>query len=285
MNRVFAAFLCLLLGISFVFASPDTTLANAEKSNKTAGTKQTEKREKAIKKSKEDKVQTTPESETKTEQKEKIVLVDEKPALKMGMRGDRVEALQKRLHELGYYKGSVDAVFGSVTFNSVYVFQMTNGLTADGVAGTNTIALLNQSNDKIKEAPSMDVSRGMSRGAQGMVALARSFLGTPYVWGGTAPGGFDCSGYIYYLARQFGATIPRMADSQFNVGMQIPKNALQAGDLVFFTTYEPGPSHVGIYLGDGTFIHASSAAKCVTITSLSKPYYVERYLGARRLPI
>lgn len=283
MKRITAAFLSMLLIAVFVAVSPDVISANSDKSTKTVKTEKAVKQEKkqAAKKTVDNKAQ--PKAET--DEKEKIVLVDEKPALKMGMRGSRVELLQKRLHELGYYRGSVDGVFGGATFNAVYVLQANNGLFTDGVAGTNTIIFLNQPNDKIKEAPSADVSRGVSRGAHAMIALARSFLGTPYVWGGTAPNGFDCSGYIFYLARQFGVNVPRMADSQFNVGMQIPRNAIQAGDLVFFTTYEPGPSHVGIYLGDGNFIHASSAAKCVTITSLSKPYYVERYLGARRLPI
>lgn len=216
---------------------------------------------------------------------QQVILQDEKPALKMGMRGERVESLQKRLQEIGYYKGSVDGVFGSATFNAVFVFQQTNGLYTDGVAGTNTIAKLNLDKEQIKPAPTIDTSRGGSRSGSALVSMAQSFMGTPYVWGGARPGAFDCSGFIYYLISQHGLNVPRMADGQFNVGMHVDKSNLQAGDLVFFSTYEPGPSHVGIYMGDGNFIHASSAAGQVTITSLSKAYYVERYLGARRLPI
>ena len=77
--------------------------------------------------------------------------------------------------------------------------------------------------------------------------------------------------------------MPRMADEQFYAGYPVQLQELQPGDVVFFTTYEPGPSHAGVYLGNGSFIHASSAAGEVTITPLSKAYYAERYLGARRM--
>ncbi len=204
-------------------------------------------------------------------------------ALKIGMRGPEVEQVQKKLKEFGYYRDQVDGIFGSATFNSVYTFQSANGLTTDGVVGAQTVAALNLPKNMIAKPPAVDVSRGGSRAGLEIVAMARSFLGTPYVWGGRAPGGFDCSGFIYYIFANRGVSIPRMADGQFYVGAQIPRQNIQAGDLVFFTTYEPGPSHVGIYMGDGNFIHASSAAGVVTITSMSKTYYVERYLGARRL--
>jgi cell wall-associated NlpC family hydrolase len=131
------------------------------------------------------------------------------------------------------------------------------------------------------------VSRGAaytnrSKGMQ-ISAVAQRLLHVPYAWAGSSPSGFDCSGFTYYLFAKHGISLPRMADEQFEVGRRVAKQDLLPGDLVFFETYEVGPSHVGIYVGDGQFIHASSGAGEVTITPLSKPYYLARYLGARRL--
>ena len=115
-----------------------------------------------------------------------------------------------------------------------------------------------------------------------IVKNAQKYMGVPYVWGGTVPTGWDCSGYTQYVMKESGITIPRTAAEQFAKGTAVNKNDLQVGDMVFFTTYKPGASHVGFYLGDNKFIHASSAAKEVTINSLTETYYAERYIGARR---
>ncbi len=213
------------------------------------------------------------------------VLSQQKPALKVGMRGGEVEQVQKRLHVLGYYRGAVDGVFGNGTFESVFNFQLRNGLYADGVVGVQTLAKLALPDEQLAKPSTESVSRGGSRNGWAVVEFAKGFLGTPYVWGGNRPGGFDCSGFIYYILSTRGVDSPRMADGQFTVGSPVARQSLQAGDLVFFSTYEPGPSHVGIYMGDGNFIHASSAAGQVVVTSLSKNYYGERYLCDRRLPI
>jgi cell wall-associated NlpC family hydrolase len=119
-----------------------------------------------------------------------------------------------------------------------------------------------------------------SRIAKALTRSALRFLGTPYVFGGTEPGGFDCSGYTQHVFAMMGVTIPRTADAQFYAGART-KGGMRAGDLVFFQTYEPGPSHVGIYLGNGRFVHASSHG--VMVSSLSDSYWSTRYLGARRL--
>lgn len=115
-----------------------------------------------------------------------------------------------------------------------------------------------------------------------IVALARRLEGVPYVWGGTTPNGVDCSGFVQTVYSLAGYTLPRTADVQFQATQEVPTDQLQPGDLVFFTTYLPGPSHVGIYAGQGRFIHASSSHG-VTESVLTDPYFGPRFLGGRRL--
>jgi len=112
-----------------------------------------------------------------------------------------------------------------------------------------------------------------------ITSTARRFIGVPYVWGGTTSRGYDCSGFTMRVYRLAGVPIKRLADEQYYQGQPV-KDPLP-GDLVFFTTYLPGPSHVGIYLGGDLFIHASSR-RGVTISSLHDPYFHKRFLGARR---
>ena len=119
-----------------------------------------------------------------------------------------------------------------------------------------------------------------SRIARNLTRDALKFLGTPYVFGGTTSSGFDCSGFVQHVFAMLGVTVPRTADAQYYAGRRV-KGGMKAGDLVFFQTYEPGPSHVGIYLGHGKFVHASSHG--VMVSSLSDSYWSERYLGAKRV--
>jgi cell wall-associated NlpC family hydrolase len=115
--------------------------------------------------------------------------------------------------------------------------------------------------------------------------LAKQKLGNRYVWGATGPNTFDCSGFTMFTCKQEGINIPRTSIEQSKAGVAIPKYALKPGDLVFFDTSKTKRgyvNHVGIYIGDNKFIHASSAKKKVTITSLEAPFYKSRYSGARR---
>ncbi len=109
---------------------------------------------------------------------------------------------------------------------------------------------------------------------------AMRFLGVPYVFGGTSRAGFDCSGYVQHVFAMLGIHLPRTADAQYYAGRPIGGHMVP-GDLVFFSTYEPGPSHVGIYLGHDRFVSASSS-QGVTVSSLHDSYWAAHYLGAKR---
>ncbi|AEJ43918.1 NLP/P60 protein [Alicyclobacillus acidocaldarius subsp. acidocaldarius Tc-4-1] len=110
---------------------------------------------------------------------------------------------------------------------------------------------------------------------------ARTFLGDPYEWGANGPSAFDCSGFIQYVYAHFYIQLPRTSYAQYGVGVPISEGNLQPGDIVFFDTYGSGPSHDGIYLGNGQFINAASTS--VEIDSLSDPYWADHYIGARRV--
>lgn len=107
-------------------------------------------------------------------------------------------------------------------------------------------------------------------------------LGSSYVAGGTTTDGFDCSGFTMYVFSKIGIKLPHQSASQYKMGTAVDKSELIEGDLVFFNTSGKGVSHVGIYVGDGKFAHASSS-KGVVISKLSEKYYVERYVGAKRI--
>ncbi len=116
---------------------------------------------------------------------------------------------------------------------------------------------------------------------------AKSFLGTKYVWGATGPSKFDCSGFTQWVYRDAGIKIPRVSRDQAKVGEYIRYSNLRRGDMVFFDTKKRRSgkvTHVGIYLGNGNFIHASSGAKKVVIYNFDqKPYYKDRFLWGRRV--
>ncbi|MGD8719706.1 MAG: NlpC/P60 family protein [Candidatus Zixiibacteriota bacterium] len=114
-----------------------------------------------------------------------------------------------------------------------------------------------------------------------IIATARKYLGVPYVWGGTSPDGFDCSGLVQTVFSENGIQLPRGSGDQYREGKKISEKKMEPGDLVFFHTYTSGPSHVGIYVGEGKFLHAESSPRGVTITGLDEPYWKDRILGAR----
>lgn len=203
----------------------------------------------------------------------------EMPVLKQGDINDATYILQSDLKKIGFYPYDVDGKFGTYTKSAVIKFQQAVGIEDDGVVGPGTWHALRN------YLGYSEVSRGNSERkiGQQIASFAQQFLTVPYAWGGATPAGFDCSGFVYYVYNQYGISLPRTADEQYYAGQRVPLTAIQPGDLVFYSTYTSGPSHVGIYAGNGQFVHASSGAGEVTMTALSKPYYQARFLGAFRI--
>ena len=127
-----------------------------------------------------------------------------------------------------------------------------------------------------------DGDGGISR--DNIIKIAKRFLGVPYKFGGTSLiRGLDCSSFVGKVFSFLNVDLPRTARELFGIGRGVDRNQLAAGDLVFFRTYARYPSHVGIYVGDSEFIHASSKARMVTIDNINRPYFTKRYIGARRI--
>ena len=116
-----------------------------------------------------------------------------------------------------------------------------------------------------------------------IAGTALSFRGVPYRNGGSDPSGFDCSGFVWYVFGQHGLAVPRTVAEQYRAGAPVTGNSLEAGDLVFFSTTAPGPTHVGIALGGDEFVHAPSSTGEVRVERLGSSYWSGRFVGARRL--
>ena len=139
--------------------------------------------------------------------------------------------------------------------------------------------------DSYEDSEEVSAEPSYISAGQEIVDQAEQFLGTSYVWGGSSPSGFDCSGYVQYVMRSLGYKVGRGTDAQYEAGEYVEKDDLVPGDMVFFAgTYDTtGTSHVGIYVGDGQFIHSSSAAGYVKYSDLNDAYYSAHYYGARRV--
>lgn len=135
------------------------------------------------------------------------------------------------------------------------------------------------------ESGGQSIGGGSSGGstATDIANFAMSFVGYSYVWGGMSPStGFDCSGLMYYVLTQYGYSMKRVANDQMTQGTAISRDNLQVGDLVFFG-YGSYANHVGMYIGNGNFVHASTPSTGVRVNSLNETYYNTRYIGARRI--
>jgi cell wall-associated NlpC family hydrolase len=198
------------------------------------------------------------------------------PILSVGSTGPLVRELQQQLKDLGYFPASEDTTeyFGPITEQAVIKFKQDHNLSGGAKVGKTTEAVI------LNELAKQKSSDALASTREKVVEIAKKLNGSPYAWGGSSPSGFDCSGFTKYVFDQVGVSLPRTSEDQFGVGQAVSKSSLKPGDLVFFSTYGSGATHVGIYLGDGQFIHAASSQ--VQIDRVDDPYYwSSRYVGAK----
>lgn len=209
--------------------------------------------------------------------KQKNLIPEGFTQLKAGDSGELVTKIQQALLDLKLYTGKLTSTYDEATTEAVKKFQSANQLEATGIVDKATII-------KINTASTAATSRGNASPELGsaITNFAKKFLGKPYRWGNSNGKSFDCSGFTMYVYNNFDIKLAHSAAAQFQKGTKIAKADLKLGDAVFFTTYKKGASHVGIFIGNNKFIHASSSGGKVIITDLNTAYYKSRYLGARR---
>jgi len=173
----------------------------------------------------------------------------------------------------------------SITVGQVLVIPTIPGQENAYVAVTDKSTI--QSNGSARAASESGEVKNGRFSKESIIQVAKKYLGTPYKFGGNdLITGIDCSGYVKKVFSRFNVNLPRTArDIYYRSGESVKKSELDTGDLVFFTTYAKFPSHVGIYIGNDEFIHASSASRKVTIDSINKQYYRKRYIGAKRVQL
>ncbi|MBS4535246.1 C40 family peptidase [Clostridium sp. D2Q-14] len=201
--------------------------------------------------------------------------------LKVGIKGGDVKVLQEALKSLGHMNiDNCTNYFGTITRQAVISFQKAEGILVDGYAGPQTIKTINN-------VLNNTISNSRKTITNNIINTAKKYSNprVPYVFGGSSPSGFDCSGFTQYVYKQHNINIPRTTSQQANFGTRINKENLQPGDLVVFSnTYKSGPSHTGIYLGNDLFIHSRSSDNYgVDISNLNSTYYKNHFSYGRRV--
>jgi len=218
------------------------------------------------KKEKEKEREKTPGKEKKQEQVKSVYQVGDK--------GWKIKQAQQYLLKLGFDPDETDGRFTKSTRKALRKFQKKYKLKETGNLDNATYEELKFQVEAKEYGGNVATTKILKTAAQ--------YKGVRYVFGGTTPSGFDCSGYVQYVFAKNGIRLTRTADTQALEGKYVSRKALKPGDLVFFTTYEPGASHVGIYAGNNKFWNATSS-RGVMLSDLTDSYWGPRYYTARRI--
>ena len=172
-------------------------------------------------------------------------------------------------------------VYGYYNTGAQFTVLGTSGEWVNVKTSSGLVGYMHSAYIKIGTAGSTPTTGGV---ADQIVATSKLYLGTPYVWAGMSPSGFDCSGFVYYLYKNYGYSLHRVAQDMYSYdGVYVDKANLRPGDLVCFGYGPYSITHVGMYIGNGQFIHSSSGTGYVVITDLSSNYYTRMYVGAKRI--
>ncbi|MBC2581881.1 NlpC/P60 family protein [Clostridium sp. DJ247] len=192
----------------------------------------------------------------------------------LSLKTDNESKLSKLNADKDSEKKLIDSLIEQELLYQQQILQ--NSLGSDGQINTS----LKQLEELRKSFASADLTKGaIPFSKDAVIAYASTFLGTTYVWGGTTPSpGFDCSGFLQYVYAKFGVTIGRTTYDQIKDGTEVPMDKLQPGDLIFFGTWAD-PHHVGMYIGNGNYIHAPHTGDVIKISALGR----SDYLTARRV--
>ncbi|WP_042145561.1 NlpC/P60 family protein [Paucisalibacillus sp. EB02] len=202
-----------------------------------------------------------------------------------GLQSEEVKIVQESLQYFGYYEGEIDGMYGPLTKKAVEIAEEKHDIGFLDEAPRQSLSTMyneekEQATSSVSNKSSANVKNvKVNANYSNIIQTAYAHVGTPYVWGGSAPGGFDCSGFLQYVYSSHGISIPRTVSDIWNFGASV--DSLSVGDLVFYQTYKPGPSHAGIYIGNGQFIHAGLDG--VEVSNMSDSYWQSRYLGAKRI--
>ena len=182
--------------------------------------------------------------------------------------------------KVGEYEGYIASTLLSDTKQEETVTSRSSGIRQEEAVSSDTSSESAETST-VSNATNTNSSSAVATTGSAVVEKATAYLGSKYVYGGTSPSGFDCSGFTYYIYKQFGITLNRTAAAQYSNGVPVARSDLQLGDLIMFG--KSGINHVGIYIGGGKIVHAANPSRGVVTDTINSGYYNTNYVGARRV--